>query len=291
MKSKIVPSRFSQISKIKGICAISRMISSQNVIFSRALLHAVLIACMSSQASAQNRVGTIITGRAKATVLKKYSDTQPLPKPQIVLLEDFRMTGDVITQSEEKRHHYLLHKQTPPLTRDELITAVQTSFALAVTDQLKKLNVDAQRAKDLSQAKPSTLVVEGEFSLINQGNARKRILIGFGRGASDVQAHVLISLLEGDTKTLLLDSTINSQSGKEPGAVLSTSGAGFAISAVAGSMSDKRSATVQVDGKRMGKLVAEQVSNVMRTTTWNDVKNTQQPSDIAARAVPPTTQR
>jgi hypothetical protein len=245
---------------------------SSTVIY-RALLLGVLIACMTSHAQAQNRVGTIITGRAKATVLKRYSGTALLPKPQIVLIEDFRMTGDVITEPERTHHHHLLHKRQQPLTRDELISAVQQSFATAVIDPIKKLNVDAQRSTNLSQAKPSTVVVEGEFSLIDQGNVRKRILIGFGRGASDVRAHVLISLLEADKKTLLLECIINSQSGKEPGAAASISGTGFAISAVTGSMSDKRSSTAQVDGKRMGKLVAEQVSNVFRTTTWSEDKN------------------
>jgi len=265
MKSGIALSSFNQTKSSTG--------TAQNVIFYRALLLGVLIACMTSHAQAQDRVGTIITGRAKATVLKKYSDADHMPKPQIVLIENFRMTGDVITDPERTHRHHLLHKQSQPLTRDELISAVQNSFATSVIDHVKKLKVDVERSTDPSKAKPSTLVVEGEFSLIDQGNVRKRILIGFGRGASDVRAHVLISLLEADKKTLLMECNINSQSGKEPGAAASISGTGFAISAVTGSMSDKRSSTAQVDGKRMGKLVAEQVSNVLRTTTWSEEKN------------------
>jgi Domain of unknown function (DUF4410) len=265
MKSGIALSSFNQTKSSTG--------TAQNVIFYRALLLGVLIACMTSHAQAQDRVGTIITGRAEATVLKKYSDAALMPKPQIVLIENFRMTGDVITDPERTHRHHLLHKQSQPLTRDELISAVQNSFATSVIDHVKKLNVDVERSTDPSKAKPSTLVVEGEFSLIDQGVARKRIVIGFGRGASDVKAHVLISLLDGDKKTPLLECNINSESGKEPGAVASTSGVGFAISAVTGSMTDKRSSTAQVDGQRMGKLVAEQVSNLMRTTAWNEEKN------------------
>jgi hypothetical protein len=63
------------------------------------------------------------------------------------------------------------------------------------------------------------------------------------------------------------------RSSKEPGAMASTSGTGFAISAVAWSMSDKRPSTVKVDAQRMGKLVTKQVSNVIGTTNWNVQRN------------------
>jgi hypothetical protein len=89
----------------------------------------VLIACMTSHAQAQDRVRTIITGRDKATVLKNYSGTDVLPKPQIVLNENFRMTGDVMTEAESTRQHHLLHKRSQPLTRHQLISAVQKSFS------------------------------------------------------------------------------------------------------------------------------------------------------------------
>ncbi len=273
MKSGTLSGNLNQINKIREFSAKFSTVIVQDPIFCRTLLLGVLIACTTSQTQAQDRVGTIITGRAKATVLKKYSGTDLLPKPQTVLIEDFRMTGDVITDSERTHRHHLFHKQSQPLTRDELISAVQNSFAASVIDHVKKLNVNVQRSTDPSTAELSTLVVEGEFSLIDQGIARRRIVIGFGRGASDIKAHVLISLLDGDKQTPLLECNINSESGKEPGAVASTSGAGFAISAATGSMTDQRSSTVQVDGQRMGKLVAEQVSNVMRTTAWDEEKS------------------
>jgi hypothetical protein len=273
MKSKVVWNDFNQAENNESSSK-SLKVLGPDAIFSLSLLLGVLIIFfVTFPAQAQNRVGTVITGRAKATELNKYSGNGPLPLPQIVLVENFKMTGDVITDPGRTHRHHLLHKQSQPLTPDELVSAVQNSFAVSVIDHVKKLNIDVQRSTDLSMARPPTLVVEGDFSLIDQGIARKRILIGFGRGASDVKAHLLISLLDGGKKTLLLECNINSASGKEPGAVASSSGTGFAISAVTGSLTDKRSSTAQVDGQRLGKLVAEQVSNVIRTTTWNEEKN------------------
>ena len=39
----------------------------------------------------------------------------------------------------------------------------------------------------------SDLVVAGEFVAINEGDETKRIMIGFGRGASDIKTHVMVS--------------------------------------------------------------------------------------------------
>jgi len=75
---------------------------------------AYLIACITSHEQARDRVGTIIIGRAKATVLKKYSGTDLLPKPPVVLIENFREAGDVITEPERTRQHHLLHKHSRP---------------------------------------------------------------------------------------------------------------------------------------------------------------------------------
>ena len=269
MKSEIVWIGFHQADKNNESSSKSSKVIGPNPIFASVLLLGFLIAFITLPVQAQNRVGTVITGRAKATELNKYSGNEPLPLPRMVLVENFKMMGDVITDPGKTHRHHLLHKQSQPLTPDELVSAVQNSFAISIIDHVKKLNLDVQRSTDLSEARPSTVVVEGDFSLIDQGTARKRILIGFGRGASDVRAHVMISLLDEDKKTLLLECNINSTSGKEPGAVASSSGAGFAVSAVTGSLMDKRSSTAQVDGQRMGKLVAEQVSNVIRTTKWN----------------------
>ena len=67
---------------------------------------------------------------------------------------------------------------------------------------------------------------------------------------------------------MLLDGNINSQSGKEPGALASTSGVGVAAGTMIGTVGDNRSGTVEADAARMGKLVAEQTLSIMTAEKW-----------------------
>ena len=79
-------------------------------------------------------------------------------------------------------------------------------------------------------------------------------MIGFGRGASDIKTRVFLTLVANGRCTVLLDGNINSQSGKEPGAVDGTNGVGVAAGAVIGTPGDNRSGTVEEDASRVGKL-------------------------------------
>ena len=66
----------------------------------------------------------MVTDRAKATVLMKYSGTDRLPKPPVVLIENFRMAGDVITSGREPTS-ITCFTSVRSATRDELISQVQ----------------------------------------------------------------------------------------------------------------------------------------------------------------------
>ena len=53
----------------------------------------------------------------------------------------------------------------------------------------------------------SHLIVEGQFVAIHEGDETKRIMIGFGRGASDIKTHVTVSSLIQGHPTVVLNST------------------------------------------------------------------------------------
>jgi hypothetical protein len=84
----------------------------------------------------------------------QFSYRRAVPPSEAHAVENFKMTGDVITEPERNHQHHLLRRQSQPLTRHDLVSAVQNSFANAVVDQIKKLNIDAKRLTDLREAKP-----------------------------------------------------------------------------------------------------------------------------------------
>jgi hypothetical protein len=98
-------------------------------------------------------------------------------------------------------------------------------------------------------------LLPGEFVAINEGDETKRIMIGFGRGASDIKTHVTVSSVAQSHSTVVLEFNLSSESGKQPGA-LATVGVG------------DRQSTVEADACRMAKLVAKQLEAFMADQKW-----------------------
>jgi hypothetical protein len=154
---------------------------------------------------------------------------------------------------------------------------VQAAFSKALVRELQQASVPTAAVAGADTPPPRSLLVKGELTAINQGNKTKRVLIGFGKGASDVQAHVTVSLVTEQEPVVLLEFKVKSQSGKKPGAA-ATVGAGAAtmgtVSAPsaaagvgAGGVFDK-TATVEADASRMAKAVAKQIADLMTSQPW-----------------------
>jgi hypothetical protein len=113
----------------------------------------------------------------------------------------------------------------------------------------------------------TVLIVEGEFIAIDEGNKTKRVMIGFGRGASDIKTHVTVSSITKGKKTVVLEFSLNSASGEKPGAVATMGAGSVALSAAVGDVGDKKG-TVQADASRMAKAVARQIEEFMNSQKW-----------------------
>ena len=55
------------------------------------------------------------------------------------------------------------------------------------------------------------------ITAIDEGNKIKRVMIGFGRDASDVRTHVTVSSFTNGKKTVVLEFDLNSTSDKKRG--------------------------------------------------------------------------
>jgi Domain of unknown function (DUF4410) len=100
------------------------------------------------------------------------------------------------------------------------------------------------------------LNVRGDFTDVNLSNKTKRMIIGFGRDASDVKAHVVASLIGAEGPIVLAEFELRSQSGKKPGAA-ATMGIGGAAASVAASGAMDGKAAVERDTARMAKADCE----------------------------------
>ena len=156
---------------------------------------------------------------------------------------------------------------------EALAQQVQAVFTKALAGELKKVNIQtanipAQKMPDAEgDLSGSNLIVEGQFVAIHEGDETKRIMIGFGRGASDIKTHVTVSSLIQGHPTIVLEFNLSSESGKKPGAVATMGVGSLAVGAAAGGVSDRKS-TVEADASRMAKLVAKQLETFMVDQEW-----------------------
>jgi hypothetical protein len=227
---------------------------------------------------AQNTAEKIFIGNTKVTMLHSYSGPDKLPKPALVTVFDFDVPPDVVTVDKSVPAHVLDNdpiahmKGTAGQKSDPAAVAakVQAAFSKQLIKALKSMPMPVSSAASGgdSVSLPNVVTVHGEFTAVKQGNAAVRMMIGFGRGASDVKAHVVVSLNTSSTPVVLAEFDLSSESGKKPGAA-ATMGAGAAAGAsVAASGATDSKATVDGDSARMAKVVAAEIENVMVAQQW-----------------------
>jgi hypothetical protein len=234
-------------------------------ILSRLCVFVICAGLGSRSVAAQDHVGNMLSGKATIQILYRSEEPQMLPKPDRVIIQDFVNNGPVVVD-ERARSHF--HKPDSSTIPDELVRQLQKSFAKTLIGQIKKMKVEPKSMPDASTVVGPALIVEGEFTSIAPGNARRRIIVGFGRGASDLRTHIIISEVVESQKIVLLECNIDSRSGRQPGAILTTSGTGFAAGVATGYFGDKMSSTVQADASRMAKLVGKEIKAIMVAQRW-----------------------
>lgn len=231
---------------------------------------------ISAIAQAQSAPQKLMSGDTKIEIVASYNGADLLPKPDKVLIYGFTVPADAIAIDDSAaaqihRRRMLRRGSDDEMSPEVVARRVQAAFSKTLVSQLQKASVPSEIAADPDVVAPAhTLTVQGDFIAINEGNKSKRIMIGFGRGASNVQTHVTISLTTEAQPIVLSEFNLKSTSGKKPGAA-ATMGVGTAatagVGAATGSVGDKK-ATVEGDASRMAKAVAKQIEALMIQQKW-----------------------
>jgi Domain of unknown function (DUF4410) len=176
----------------------------------------VAVACLlvAATGQAQNAVKKaakkVFVGDTKVETVAKYQGG-PLPKPEKVLVYDFTVPGDVIsvdTSAASKMTRRGKTAEGEPKSSPEVVARqVQSAFSKSLVSELQRASVPAEAAPAGADtaAAPNALLVQGEFTAVNEGSKTKRVLIGFGKGASDVQAHVTVKLAASSANSAPLE--------------------------------------------------------------------------------------
>ena len=145
----------------------------------------------------------------------KLTQEKNLPRPSRILVYDF-----AVSDQEVKEYQGIMRQQ--PQIKDaaerERLLAKEVKDALAdeVIDGLRTLGFTVERVGRGTKATENDLLIDGQFVTVDEGNPLRRLVVGFGTGASAVQTQV--QAYQGSETRKLLEFTTQSDSGKMPGA-------------------------------------------------------------------------
>jgi hypothetical protein len=237
----------------------------------------------------------MLSGKTETIFIASYQGTDPLPKPRKIVVYDFAVPSDCIAMDDSvsaqmHRRRMMRRGADADYSPGAVARQVQAAFSMTLVGALLKAQVSAERPASLYESVPAhTVVVRGEFVAVDEGNRSKRVIIGFGRGASSVQTRVVVLLTTETVPILLAEFYLKSESGKKPGAAVGL-GVGSAptvvVGAATGDIGDRK-ASVEADAARMARQVAKEIMNVMIARGWISPPQPQQQTPPQQPALPP----
>ena len=162
-------------------------------------------------------------GCGKNVVKPKEVSRASAARPSVVLVYDPTFRDADVTEN----------KSTVALVADpgsgqdertEVGRQVAAAFAAEMVEDINKTGIRAERAVRATPVPPNALIVVGQFVDVDEGNRVKRLVIGFGDGASRLDARIQVY----ETGAKLLAFETHADSGKMPGGA-ATLGAGAMV--------------------------------------------------------------
>ena len=221
----------------------------------------------------------VITGCASTKITDRDElVTQKLPRPNTIWVHDFAATpADVPAESALAGKH---SEHNPPQTAKEIATGRQLGAEIAsqLIEQINGMGMSAERASAGTTPQINDIVIQGYLISFDAGSAAKRILIGFGSGASDLKVAAEGFQMTAQGLRKLGSGSTDAEGGKTPGADLGVLGliathnpAGLIISSgmkIYGQESGR--STVEGRAKQTAKEIADVLKKRFQEQGWID---------------------
>jgi hypothetical protein len=146
--------------------------------------------------------------------------TGKLPRPANIWVYDFAATpADVPAESALAGQH---SKHNPPQTTKEIAMGRELGAEIEtqLVKQIRAMGMPAEHAVAGTTPQINDLVIRGYLVSFNAGSAAKRILIGFGSGASDLKVAVEGFQMTAQGLRKIGSGSTDSAGAKTPGADL-----------------------------------------------------------------------
>lgn len=177
----------------------------RDVIFfvSSVLLLLVLGACAQTKVTSRNQVVT-----------------ERIPLPAHIWVYDFAATPADLPDDSGIAHYDVHLEHDTPQTAEHIATGrhLGSEIASKLVDEIRGMGLPAKHASQGTKLQINDIVIRGYLISVNEGDAKKRVLIGFGDGASELRTAVEGLQMTAQGLRKLGEGTIGSgKGGKTPG--------------------------------------------------------------------------
>lgn len=153
-----------------------------------------------------------------------------LPRPERILLYDFAFSANDITEYQG------IMRQQPsvssPIERQHALgNTASEALALHLAASMRRLGFVVERVPRGTKLGNTDLLIDGRIITVDEGSPLRRLVIGFGAGASTMETRVRV--FGPGRKESIVEFTSRAESGRLPGAV-ATAPVGVALPAAAG---------------------------------------------------------
>lgn len=200
-----------------------------------------------------------------------------LPRPQMIVVHDFQVAPDDVRVDSGigARLQRMEQGRSDDQERLRVERAVARALSVNLVEEIRKLGLSAEAAAMAAPPPGPVLSVEGQIVSIDEGNKTRRMMIGFGAGASEVRTLTQVYEVRGGAHRLVEDFYTTTKSSRKPG-LGPMAGAGAAAghaaqsAAIAGGLglASERSQTVEGDVKHAAREIARTLSRFFVAQRW-----------------------
>jgi hypothetical protein len=213
-----------------------------------------------------------LSGCAGATVSGEGAKG-PMVKPDMIVVNRFAVTPSEVQLDRGLLVTAMRENGDRSLSEEELRVGhlVSERLSKALVKELGNVGITATEGSPQVNISPSTVVLNGEFVTIDQGDQTQRVWVGFGLGGSEVRTRIQ-AIQDGK---LVAQAETATHSSLKPGMLVSIgagaaaeSGATVAMGAAGTGVSEAFLANVEADAQRTAKEIAKKIKDAYVDRGW-----------------------
>ena len=158
-----------------------------------------------------------------------------LPLPSRVLVKHFTIDHSVVSEYQGIMRQQPANPD-PVARQSEIARNVSETLTANLIHGIRQRGFTVEVIKQSTLVDHNDLIIEGQFLSVDEGSPLRRLVIGFGSGASKLETHVQV--YRGSARQKLMEFATLADSGKLPGVVatlpvgtLAPTGVGVSIAA------------------------------------------------------------